>query len=152
MRRLLLPLIASLAVASPALADTRAEARGGLVSIDGTGEPILGVAGGIDFSIAPFVFSGVEVSSDKVDTGGGKTALGFSARLGASLPSGTKLYGVGGYSTALCNLCEDRWHAGGGVQQSVAGPVYLKAEYRRYFPTDTSLGTSSVVAGVGVSF
>lgn len=152
MRTLLFSMAASLAVAAPAMADTRVEARGGLVSIGGTEEPVLGVAGGIDFSIAPFVFAGAEVSSDKVDAGGGKTALGFSGRLGASLPSGTKLYGVGGYSTALCNLCEDRWHAGAGVQQSVAGPVYLKAEYRRYLPTDTAPGTSSFIAGVGVSF
>lgn len=152
MRKSALFLVAALAGANPALADTRVEARGGLVSIDGTGEPILGVAAGIDFDLAPMVFSGVELSSDKVDTGGGKTSLGVTGRLGVKFPTGTRLFATGGYSSALCNLCDDRWHAGAGVQQKVAGPVYLKGEYRHFFATSTALSTDAVFAGVGVSF
>jgi outer membrane immunogenic protein len=152
MRNLVLPLLASLAIASPALADTRAEVRGGLISVDGTGEPTWGAAAGIDFDLAPMTFAGVEVSSDKNNDGGSKTVWGLTGRAGVKLPVGPKIYVNGGYSTEQCNLCESQWHAGGGVQQSVFGPVYVKAEYRHYFPNDVVIGTDSVVAGVGVSF
>lgn len=152
MRALLLPVLASLAFASPALADTRAEVRGGLISIDGTGEPVLGAAAGIDVSVAPLVFVGAELSVDKADFGGGQTMVGLSGRIGAALPSGTKLYAIAGYNSEFCTNCDDRLNAGGGVQQRVLGPLYLKAEYRHYFAGSGTLATDSVVAGVGVSF
>lgn len=152
MRNLVLPVLASLALATPALAETRAEVRGGVLAYDGTGEPTWGAAAGVDFDLAPMTFAGVEVSADKIDEAGAKTAWGLSGRLGAKLPSGTKLFAAGGYTTEICDLCDAQWHAGAGLQQSIAGPLYVKAEYRHYFPNDLISAANAGVVGVGVSF
>ena len=87
MRKFILPLIASLACATPALAsDTRVEVRGGAIWSNGTTEATYGAAAGIDFDLAPMVFAGVEVSADKIDESGTKVAFGATGRLGVKRP------------------------------------------------------------------
>ena len=153
MRKIVLPLLASLAFASPALAnETRAEARGGVIWSNGTSEATYGAAVGYDFDLGANTFAGVELSGDKIDAAGTKVAFGATGRVGVKAGTGTKLYGAGGYTTEACDLCEGQWHLGAGVEQKVSGPVYLKAEYRHYFENNAVTGADAVVAGVGVKF
>ena len=135
MRKFILPLIASLAFAGPALAnETRAEVRGGAIWSNGSTEATYGAAVGYDFDLAPMTFAGVEVSGDKIDQ------------------SGTKVFAAGGYSTKPCDLCVDSWHAGAGVEQNIMGPFYVKGEYRHYFTGNGVPDSNAVVGGVGVRF
>lgn len=153
MRKIFLPLLASLALASPALAnETRVEARGGVIWSNGSSEATYGAAVGYDFDIGANTFAGVEVSGDKIDAAGTKVAFGGTGRLGVRTGTGTSLYGAGGYTSEVCDGCEGQWHLGAGVEQKISGPVYLKAEYRHYFENDVILGADALVAGVGVKF
>lgn len=153
MRKIILPLLASLALASPALAgETRAEVRGGAIWSDGETQDTWGVAAGHDFSLAPMTFAGVEVSGDKIGTDNTKTAWGLTGRVGVKIPTGTKLFAAGGYTTEPCDTCSDSWHAGAGLEQTMFGPFYLKAECRHYFPGNAIPESDSLIAGVGVKF
>ena len=153
MRKFILPLIASLAVATPALAnDTRVEVRGGAIWSNGTTEATYGAAAGVDFDLAPLTFAGVEVSADKIDQSGTKVAFGATGRFGIKAGPLTKLFVAGGYTTEPCNLCEGSWHAGAGLEQSIMGPLYLKAEYRHFFTRNGVPDSNSVVGGVGMRF
>ena len=153
MRKFILPLIASLAVATPALAnDTRVEVRGGAIWSNGTTEATYGAAAGVDFDLAPLTFAGVEVSADKIDQSGTKVAFGATGRFGIKAGPLTKLFVAGGYATKPCNLCEGSWHAGAGLEQSIMGPLYLKAEYRHFFTRNGVPDSNSVVGGVGMRF
>ena len=79
MRKFILPLLASLAVATPALADeTRVEVRGGAIWSNGTTEDTYGVAAGFDTNIGPAAFAGFEVSGDKIAATGTKMAFGLT--------------------------------------------------------------------------
>jgi hypothetical protein len=81
MRKFILPLIASLAVATPALADeTRVEVRGGAIWSNGTTEDTYGVAAGFDTDIGTNAFAGFEVSGDKIEATGTKMAFGLTGR------------------------------------------------------------------------
>jgi hypothetical protein len=65
MRKVLFALLASLAMASPALAnESRVEARGGVIWNGGDSEAIAGVAAGYDFDLGSKAFAGAEVSAD----------------------------------------------------------------------------------------
>ena len=151
MRKIILPLLASLAVATPALAnEARVEARGGVYWVPGDSEATAGVAAGYDFDLGPAVFTGVEVSADKILTSGTKAAFGFTGRVGTKLAS-TKLFAAGGYTTEPCDLCEGAWHAGAGAEVPLMGNVYAKAEYRHFFVNNFA-DSDSVVAGVGIKF
>ena len=153
MRKFILPLIASLAVATPALAnDTRVEVRGGAIWSNGTTEATYGAAAGVDFDLAPLTFAGVEVSADKIDQSGTKVAFGATGRFGIKAGPLTKLFVAGGYTTKPCNLCEGSWHAGAGLEQSIMGPLYLKAEFRHFFTRNGVPDSNSVVGGVGMRF
>jgi outer membrane immunogenic protein len=153
MRKFVLPLLASLALASPALAnDTRVEVRGGAIWSNGTTEDTWGAAAGVDFDLAPRTFAGVEVSGDKIGQTGTKVAWGVTGRLGIKPAPGTRLYATGGYTTEPCAGCESSWHAGAGAEQNVAGPFYVKAEYRHYFVGNLVPDSDAVVGGVGMRF
>ena len=83
MRKVLLPLLASLAVASPALAnEARVEARGGVFWADGYTQDSYGVAAGYDFDLGETLFAGAEVSADKIADTGTKVAFGLTGRAG----------------------------------------------------------------------
>ena len=153
MRKFILPLIASMAVAAPALAnDLRVEARGGAIWSNGQTEATYGAAAGYDFDLAPMTFAGVEVSADKIDQSGTKLAYGVTGRFGVNALTGTKVYAAGGYTTEPCDLCEGSWHAGAGLEQSLGGPLYLKGEYRHYFTSNNVPDSNAVVAGIGMKF
>jgi len=151
MRKIILPLLASLAVASPALAnETRVEARGGVVWGGGNTEAIAGVAAGYDFDLGSAAFTGVEVSADKILTSGTKVAFGFTGRAGAKVGA-AKLFAAGGYTTEPCTGCEGAWHAGAGAELPIMGNVYGKVEYRHFFVNNFA-DSDSVVGGVGIKF
>ncbi|MFN3515723.1 MAG: outer membrane protein [Novosphingobium sp.] len=153
MRKIFLPLLASLAFATPALAnDARVEARGGVIWSNGNSEDIWGVAAGYDFDLGATTFAGVEVSGDKIGASGTKVAFGATGRLGVKAGEGTRLFGAGGYTTETCNGCEGQWHLGAGLEQKVSGPVYVKVEYRHFFKNDVITDSDTVVGGVGVRF
>lgn len=152
MRKVLLPLLASLAVASPALAnESRVEARGGVIWDNGQEEAIAGIAAGYDFDLGNTAFAGVEVSADKVLESNTRVAFGFTGRVGAKLGEAGKLYGAGGYTTKPCKFCEDSIHLGAGYQHNFGSKLYGKVEYRHYF-VDNGSDPDAVVAGLGVRF
>ncbi|MBC2667391.1 hypothetical protein H7F51_17875 [Novosphingobium flavum] len=154
MRKFVLPLLAVAAfgaAATPALAnETRAEARAGVIWGGGDSEAITGIAGGYDFDLGPALFSGVEVSADKILTSNTKVGWGFTGRLGTHLAT-TKVYAAGGYTTEFCDVCDGHWHAGVGAELPLGPMLYGKAEYRHYF-ADRNADADAVMAGVGVKF
>ncbi len=151
MRKFVLPLLASLAVATPALAnEARVEARGGVIWAPGNSEATAGIAAGYDFDLGPAAFAGMEVSGDKVLTSGTKVAFGITGRAGAKLAA-TKLFVAGGYTTEFCDGCDGAWHAGAGAELPLMGNIYGKVEYRHYF-VDNFSDSDAVVAGVGMKF
>ena len=153
MRKFILPLLASLAVATPALADTRAEVRGGAIWSAGDSETTYGAAIGFDGDLGPATFYGLELSGDKIDAVGTKVAWGLTGRLGVKAGPSTKVFGAAGYTTEPCDLCESSYHAGAGIEQGIgAGPVYIKAEYRHYFTGNGFEDSDALVGGVGVRF
>ncbi len=153
MRKVLLPLLASLAIATPALAnEARVEARGGVIWSNGASQDVWGAAAGYDFDLGDTLFAGVEVSGDKIGTSGTKVAFGGSGRLGIKAGESTRLFAAGGYSTESCDLCDGTWHAGAGIEQNITSTVYLKGEYRHYFANNVVTSADAVVGGVGMRF
>ncbi|HNN55604.1 MAG TPA: outer membrane beta-barrel protein [Novosphingobium sp.] len=154
MRKVLLPLLASLAIATPAMAnEARIEARGGVIWANGTSEDVWGAAAGYDFDLGDTAFAGVEVSGDKIGTTGTKVSWGFAGRLGAKVGEQGKLYGVAGYNTENCSSCnDDAFSAGAGYQQGLGKSFYVKGEYRHFFTSNGLPDADAVVAGVGMRF
>jgi outer membrane immunogenic protein len=153
MKKILIALAASVAVASPALANEgRIEARGGIVWDGGSTEDVYGVAAGYDFDLGTGAFAGVEVSGDQIADTGTKVAFGFTGRLGARTSPTSKLYVAGGYTTAPCTGCEDAVHAGAGFEQGFGGNLYGKVEYRHFFVDNGFSDYDSVAVGLGVKF
>ncbi|MFC3173446.1 outer membrane protein [Novosphingobium bradum] len=151
MRKIILPVLASLALATPALAnEARVEARGGVYWLPGNSEATAGVAAGYDYDLGSTAFVGAELSADKILTSGTKVAYGFTGRAGAKLAA-TKLFVAGGYTTEPCTGCEGAWHAGAGAELPLMGKVYGKVEYRHFF-VDNFADSDSLVAGVGIKF
>lgn len=154
MRKVLIALAISAAAiaATPAYAnETRVEARGGVVWFPGDSQGTLGVALGYDFDLASSAFAGVEVSGDKILEDGTKVSFGVSGRLGLKAGTSTKIYAAGGYHSEPCDLCQNGWSLGGGIQQNVAPHVYIKAEYRHIFVSDYD-DWNTLVGGVGLTF
>ena len=100
MRKVLLPLLASIAVASPAMAnEARVEARGGVFWSDGYTQDSYGVAAGYDFDLGETLFAGAEISADKIADTGTKVAFGFTGRAGVKTGEAGKLFVASGYTT-----------------------------------------------------
>lgn len=153
MKKLILPVLATLAFATPALANEgRIEARGGVAWTGGGSEDVWGIAAGYDFDLGEKVYAGVEVSGDKLGVSGTKVAWGFNSRLGIKAGEGTRVFASGGYTTEFITGAEGQWGLGAGVEQKVSGPVYVKAEYRHQFENNNIGGFDALVAGVGVRF
>ncbi|MEP6867276.1 MAG: hypothetical protein ABJA20_02055 [Novosphingobium sp.] len=152
MRTIIIALAASAALATPALAnEARVEARGGIITVPGSTEGTVGVAAGYDFDLTQDIFAGVEVSADKILTGGTKVAYGFTGRVGTGLVGG-KLFAAGGYTTEICNACDGRWDFGAGYEHNVWGKVYAKVEYRHYVKKGFTPSADAVVTGLGMKF
>lgn len=154
MRKIILPLLASLAIATPAMAnEARVEARGGVFWSDGYTQDTYGVAAGYDFDLGQAAFAGVEVSGDKIADTGTKVAYGFTGRLGAKMGAHGKLYATGGYTTDTCTACNNEsWNAGAGYQHGFGDKFYGKVEYRHFFLDAARPDGNAVVAGLGVKF
>jgi opacity protein-like surface antigen len=153
MRKVLLSLAASLALATPALAnEARVEARGGVIWDQGDEEAIAGVAAGYDFDLGSSFFAGPEISADKILTDNTKVSFGIGARAGIKTSEAGKLYAAGGWSSETCDTCEDSWSLGAGYQHSFGGNLYGKVEYRHYFVDNGITDPDAVVAGIGVKF
>jgi hypothetical protein len=153
MRKVLLPLLASMAVASPALAnEARVEARGGVIWNGGDEEAIAGVAAGYDFDLGSSAFVGAEVSADKILTSNTRVAFGLTGRVGAKLSENGKLFAAGGYTTKACRFCDETWHVGAGYQHNFGQSLYGKVEYRHFFADNGVSDPDAVVAGIGMRF
>lgn len=147
--------LAATAVATPAIAgenEARVETRGGIAWANGDEEAIAGVAAGYDFDLKTSdkggVFVGVEASADKILADNTDVVWGLTARLGANVGKGGKLYGTGGYSFGEG---EDVPHLGAGYEQKIGDSgVYVKAEYRHFFSDFVDVDTA--VVGVGFAF
>jgi opacity protein-like surface antigen len=153
MRKVLLSLAASLALATPALAnEARFEGRGGVIWDHGDEEAIAGVAAGYDFDLGTGAFAGPEVSADKILAGGNKVSFGIGARAGMRTSDAGKLYAVGSYQTENCDACQDSWTLGAGYQHSFGSNLYGKVEYRHHFYDRGASDPDAVTAGLGVKF
>ena len=153
MRKVLLPLLASLAVASPALAnEARVEARGGVIWDQGQSEGTAGIAAGYDFDLGSNTFAGVEVSGDKILESNTRVAFGATARAGVKLSDAGKAYVAGGYTSKFAKFGDDSLHLGAGYQHNFGSKLYGKVEYRHYFFDNGVTDPDAVVAGVGMRF
>ncbi|MBD3730739.1 MAG: outer membrane beta-barrel protein [Sphingomonadales bacterium] len=145
--------VAAIAISAPAYAnETRVEARGGVVWDGGDSDATAGVAAGYDWDLGAGAFGGVEVSADKVLTSNTRVSFGTSARVGAKLDGGTKLYAIGGYQTKPCAGCEDSWTAGAGAEVPFGDKFYGKVEYRHFFVGNGFSDYDGALAGVGIRF
>lgn len=152
MRKVLIALAASAALATPALANEgRVEARGGVYWTQGYTQATAGIAAGYDYDLGSAAFGGVEVSADKVLDSGTKVAFGFTGRLGAKLGAG-KLFADGGYTTEPCTGCDGSWHAGAGYEHGFGGNLYGKLGYRHYFTKNGAPDSNVVAIGLGTKF
>jgi hypothetical protein len=153
MRTVALSLLASLAIASPALAnEARVEARGGIVWGSGDSEAVAGAAAGYDFDLGGSAFAGVEASADKILTDNTRFSFGFGGRIGAKLGDSGKLYVASSYQTKPCRFCEESVSLGAGYQHSFGQKLYGKVEYRHYFVGNNTSDYNAAVAGLGVKF
>jgi hypothetical protein len=152
MRYIVLPLLASLAVASPALAnEARVEARGGVVW-DGHGsEATAGVAAGYDWDLGGSTFVGLETSADKILTNGQRVTFGIGGRAGVNTSADGKLYAVSTYQSKNCKTCKEYVSLGAGYQHSLGKNLYGKAEYRHNFVKNSSDYDAALV-GLGMKF
>jgi len=153
MRKVLLALAASLAVASPALANEgRVEARGGVIWDGGDSEGIAGVAAGYDWDLGGNAFAGLEVSGDKILESNTRISFGFGARAGLKTSEAGRLYVASSYQTKPCKFCEDSISAGAGYQHTLGGGIYGKVEYRHYFVDNGVSDPDAVLIGLGMKF
>ncbi len=154
MRKVLLTLAASLAIATPALAnEARVEARGGVYWSPGHTDGTVGAAVGYDFDLGTSAFAGAEVSGDKVlDSTHNRIAWGFTGRVGVKPSPGDKLFAAAGYTTKPCSLCESATHLGAGYEHNFASRLYGKVEYRHFFVHNGAPDANAVSAGLGIKF
>lgn len=153
MRKILVSLAATLALASPALAnEARIEGRGGVIWDGGDSEAIAGVAAGYDFDLGSSTFVGAEVSADKILTSGTKVSFGVGGRAGVKVGEAGKLYAVGSYQTETRDLGEDAWTLGAGYQHAFGSNLFGKVEYRHYFVDNGFSDPDAVTAGLGLRF
>jgi outer membrane immunogenic protein len=152
MRYVALSLLASLAVASPALAnEARLEARGGVVWDGSNSDATAGVAAGYDWDLGGNTFAGLETSADKILTDGTRVTFGFGGRLGVKTSPAGKAYAVSTYQTKNCRYCEDSVTLGAGYQHDLGNKLYGKVEYRHHFVENISDYDAALV-GLGVKF
>lgn len=155
MKKLILALAATAALASPAMANEgRVEARGGVIwfGAGGGSEDTYGIAAGYDFDLGSSAFAGVEASGDIVNATGSKVAFGLTGRLGAKVGGNTKLFVDGGYTSEPCTGCVDAVHAGVGAEIGFGSNMYGKLGYRHFFTSGGAPDSDSVVAGLGFRF
>ena len=178
MRKFLLPLVASIVIASPAAArDFAGPYVGAGVTLDnvqGSGpNEGLGVSGiggtiflGYDLPLGEKAFAGVEANADlasaddDANTGlEAKWGWGVSGRLGYKLNDSTAAYARVGYARGqfgvkgcgkACNSWGDAVRYGAGLETSVSQNVSLRAEFSQYnFESDVINNQVSVALSYG---
>lgn len=154
MKKIILPVLASLAFAAPALAnEARVEVRGGVVWAGGSSEDTWGAAAGYDLSLGDEAFVGLEVSGDKIGTSGTKVAFGTIGRAGVKPVKNARVFAAFGYTTEACDGCGGQWGVGGGLEYDLASRIYIKSEFRHYFDNANAVGSyNALVGGVGMRF
>ena len=148
------PLLLALAT-TPALADeTRAEVHTTGNFDTGDYQQSIGVAVGHDFTLAPGVFAGPEVSVDKLLAANTLTSVGVSGRLGANLGPVGKIYAVGGWASTPYHGGNADWDMGAGYQHALIPGTYAKVEYRHYTSSANGMTPSrdAVTVGFGAHF
>lgn len=142
------------AFASPALAGGRVELRGGALNDEGVSGGLAGIAAGYDFDLPGPVFVGAELSLDAnleaAGNGNADVLIGLSARVGAKVGPGGRLYVNAGQT--FRSIENAPYHLGGGYQQAIGPLFYVKGEYRHYFEKNLYTGGDSFVAGFGLKF
>jgi hypothetical protein len=148
-------LAAALALSTPALAD---ETR---VEVDTTGnfyggdyQQSIGVAAGHDFTLAPGLFAGPEVSITKLLASDTLTSVGISGRAGADLGAAGKLYAVGGWASQPYHGGNPDWNIGAGYQHALLPGTFGKVEYRHYTSSADGVTPSrdAITLGFGAHF
>ncbi len=153
MRKVLLSLVASMVIATPALAnEARIETHGGVYWTPGATKGTAGVATGYDVDLGSSAFVGAEVSADKILTSNTRVAFGFTGRAGVKASPADKLYVDGGYTTKPCSGCQDAVHAGAGYEHTFGQKLYGTVAYRHFFTNNGAPDSNAVTAGVGVKF
>lgn len=154
MKKFILPMLATLAVATPAMANEgRIEARGGVVWFcDGCdAQDVWGMAAGYDFDMGDKAFAGVEVAGDKIGTSGTKVVFSFGGRAGLKAGEKGKVYVNGGWSTEPIDGFTGDPYAGVGYEQGFGKNLYAKVEYRHTF-VDAFDDQNAVAVGLGLRF
>jgi hypothetical protein len=145
----------ALVIAGPAHADeTRVEVNTTGNFYGGDYQQSIGLAVGHDFSLAPMVFAGPEVSLTKLLATDTLTSVGISGRLGADLGAAGKLYAVGGWASQPYHGGNPDWDIGAGYQHALIPGTYGKLEYRHY--TSSAQGATpsrdAITVGFGLHF
>ena len=149
MRLALSSLALALCAASPALAETRAEIRGGVDWPDGQkADGTIGGALGYDAPVGGGAFVGIEETVDKALTSTEHVRFGTSARLGTHVTARDKLYATAGYNYGKGPNAPD---VGGGWEHSF-GSVYGKVEYKHFFDEQGAPHRNAALVGLGVHF
>lgn len=153
MRKVLLSLAASLALASPAMAnEARIEGRGGVIWDQGESEAIAGIAVGYDWDLGGSTFVGAEVSADKILEDNTRISVGVGGRLGLKVSEAGKLYGAASYQSKPCRLCDESISVGAGYQHNLGQNMYGKIEYRHFIVDNGISDPDSVAVGLGMRF
>jgi outer membrane immunogenic protein len=129
------------------------------------GRAVFGVEGEASDSTTKRCVAGVFATGDALCASAGRD-LYVGGRIGAAVAPTTLLYAKAGYTTArintnyttltgVGNLTTRRdlngFRVGGGVEQSLGGNAYVKAEYR-YSNYEQNVDRHQVVAGFGFRF
>ncbi|MEA3002528.1 MAG: outer rane immunogenic protein [Sphingomonadales bacterium] len=126
---------------------------------------VLGIEGEASDSSAKKCVGGVSIAGDSLCASAGRD-LYVGGRVGALVAPTTLLYAKAGYTNARINstyttptgignlTARDNLNGvrvGGGIEQSVGGSAYVKAEYR-YSNYEKNVDRHQVVAGFGFRF
>jgi len=144
-----------MALSTPALADeTRVEVNTSGNFYGGDYQQSIGIAAGHDFTLAPGVFAGPEVSLNKLLATDTLTSFGVSGRIGANLGPAGKLYAVAGWATQPYHGGNPDWDIGAGYQHALTPGTYGKVEYRHYTSSADGVTPSrdAITLGFGVHF
>lgn len=148
--------LGSMALSAPVMANDfqgfRAEVTAGVDDV--TSGPDLtdvtyGVGFGYDHQFGRVV-AGVEASVDNVFD---RRDLGVAARLGYAVTDSVLVYGKVGYQNweVIPNTKLDGLRLGGGLEVNVAGPFYVKGEYR-WTDFQAGVGRHAGLVGAGIRF
>jgi outer membrane immunogenic protein len=130
-----------------------------------TGGVVLGIEGEASDSTTKRCVGGFAIAGDNLCASAGRD-LYVGGRVGAAVAPNTLLYAKAGYTNGRINTDYttptgvgafrdhrnlNGFRVGGGIEQSLGGNAYVKAEYR-YSNYEQNVDRHQVVAGVGFRF